>query len=74
MHQATQSKEMPVKILKQNADILSDNICNVFNFCVNEGKLPSILKHANWYNTCLWKRLKKIQAELSFFQYFTCHC
>ena len=47
MHQATQSKEMPVSILKQNADILSDNICNIFSFCVNEGKLPSVLKQAN---------------------------
>ena len=35
------------KVLKQNADIFSNNICNFFSFCVNEGKLPNISKNAD---------------------------
>ena len=47
MRKATQSNEIPVKILKQNGDLFSDYICNVFNFRVNESKFPNILKQAN---------------------------
>ena len=35
------------KVLKQNADIFSNNICNFFSFCVNKGKLPNISKNAD---------------------------
>ena len=47
MRKTTQSNEIPVTILKQNGVIFSDYICNLFNFCVNEGKFPNILKQAN---------------------------
>ena len=33
---AIKINDIPVKILKQNADIFPDNICNIFSFCVNE--------------------------------------
>ena len=43
---AIQSTDIPVKILKQNADILGSSICYFFNVCVDEFTLPSVLKHA----------------------------
>ena len=43
----SQSNEIPVKFLRQNAGIfLQDGICN-FNFCVHEGKYPNIPKKYN---------------------------
>ena len=47
MHRATQSNEIPAKVLKQNAGIFSGYICSLFIFFVNEGKLMNILKQVN---------------------------
>ena len=44
---AIQNTDIPVKILKQNVDISGSYICNLFNVCVDKGKFPSVLKHAN---------------------------
>ena len=41
---AAQSTDTPVKILKDNADILADYICGFFNESLNCCKFPSILK------------------------------
>ena len=38
--------DIPVKILKQNADIFGSYICHFFNVCVDKGTFPSVLKHA----------------------------
>ena len=43
----TQSTDIPVKILKENADIFGSYICDFFNDCVERGGFPSILKLAN---------------------------
>ena len=43
---ATQSTDIPVKILKENADIFGSYICDFFNDCVERGDFPSILKLA----------------------------
>ena len=41
-------KDIPLKILKQNADIFGSYICHVFNVCVdNNGTFSSVLKHPN---------------------------
>ena len=44
---AIQNTDIPVKVLKQNADIFGSYICHFFNVCVDKGTLPSVLKHAN---------------------------
>ena len=44
---AIQNTGIPVKILKQNADIFGSYICHFFNVCVDEGTFPSVLKHAS---------------------------
>lgn len=44
---ATKNNEISVKILKQNADIFSEKVCNFLSFCVNEDKFPNIFKQAN---------------------------
>ena len=43
----TQINDIPVKILKQNADIFSEKVCNFLSFCVNEDKFPNVFKQAN---------------------------
>ena len=69
---ATQVNNFPVKILKQNADVFTANMSNIFSFCVNESKFPNILKQANV--TTAFKRSRGVQGELSYCEYFTCHC
>ena len=44
---AIQSVGIPVKILKQNADIFGSYICHFFNVCVDKGTFSTVLKHAN---------------------------
>ena len=44
---ATQSTDLPVKILKKNLDIFGSYIRDFFNYCVDKGDFPSILKLAN---------------------------
>ena len=39
---ATQSADIPVKILKENADIFGSYIYNFFNNCVEKGDYPQI--------------------------------
>ena len=45
IRKAIQSTNIPVKILKQNVEILESYICHFFNACVDKGMLPSALKH-----------------------------
>ena len=40
----TQSTDIPVKILKENADFFGSYTCDFFNDCVERGGFPSILK------------------------------
>lgn len=44
MYKSTQNNNFPVKILNQKADIFTANICNFFNFFVNEGKFSNFFK------------------------------
>ena len=44
---ATQSTDLLVNILKQNLDIFGSYIRDFFNYCVDKGDFPSILKLAN---------------------------
>ena len=51
---AIQNTDIPVKILKQNADIFGSYICHFLNVCVDKGTFPSVLKHAD--NTPVFKK------------------
>ena len=44
---ATQITDTPVKILKENADIFSANICDFLNETIKSGKFPAILKNGD---------------------------
>ena len=44
---ATQNTDIPVKILRENADIFSVYICDFFNETIRSGKFPLILKNAD---------------------------
>ena len=43
---ATQITDIPIKILKENADIFSAYICDFLNETIKSGKFPAILKMA----------------------------
>ena len=45
---AAQNTDIPIKILKENADIFSSYICYFFNETIRSGKFPSILKKASF--------------------------
>ena len=44
---ATQITDIPVKILKENADIFSGYICDFLNETIRSGKFPAILKNGD---------------------------
>ena len=44
---AIQNTYIPVKILKQNAEIFGSYICHFFNVCVDKGTFLSVLKYAD---------------------------
>ena len=44
---AIQNTDIPVKILKENAEIFGSYICHFFNVFVDKSMFASVLKHAN---------------------------
>ena len=44
---ATQITDIPIKILKENADIFSAYICDFLNETTKSGKFPAILKNGD---------------------------
>ena len=42
-----QSTDIPIRVLKENADIFADYICGFFNEFIKKSTFPSILKNAN---------------------------
>ena len=44
---SVQSTDIPIRVLKENADILADYICGFFNKSIKKSTFPSILKNAN---------------------------
>ena len=51
---ATQITDIPIKILKENADIFSAYICDFLNKTIRSGKFPAILKNSD--HACFQKR------------------
>ena len=69
---AIQSTDIPVKILKQNADIFGSYICHFFNVCVDNDMFPSVLKHAN-ITTVFKEGYNGSKEKLSTGEYSACH-
>ena len=46
-HKSVQSTDIPIRVLKENADIFADYICGFFNESIKKSTLQSILKNAN---------------------------
>ena len=44
---STQSNDIPIKLLKENADIFASYLCDFFNQSIENFEFPSILKNAN---------------------------
>ena len=42
-----QSTDIPIRVLKENADIFATYICGFFNESIKKSAFPSILKNAN---------------------------
>ena len=47
INKATQSTDIPAKIIKKNSDISGDFIFSNFNCCINTSSSPSLLKRAD---------------------------
>ena len=58
---ATQITDIPVKILKENADIFSAYICDFLNETIRSGKYPAILKNGDI--TAVFKKGFKASKE-----------
>ena len=67
---STQSTDISIKLLKENADIFASYLCDFFNQSIENSEFPSILKNANI--TPVFKKdteaLKRTIAQLVFFQ------
>ena len=57
VNKASQSFDIPMKVLKENGDIFSSFLCNSFNNTIKLSTFPEILKHADI--TPLYKKGKK---------------
>ena len=57
VNKASQSSDIPIKVLKQNSDVFSNFLCNSFNNFIKLSTFPEILKHADI--TPLYKKGKK---------------
>ena len=44
---SAQSTDIPIRVLKENADIFADYICGFFNESIKKSTFPSILENAN---------------------------
>ena len=44
---SAQSTDVPIRVLKENADIFADYICGFFNESIKKSTFPSILENAN---------------------------
>ena len=58
---AKQITDIHVKVLKENADIFSANICDFLNKTKRSGKFPAILKNGN--TTAVFKKYFKGSKE-----------
>ena len=47
VNKASQSSDIPIKVLKENNDIFSNFLCNSFNNSIKLSTFPEILKHAD---------------------------
>ena len=57
VNKASQSSDIPIKVLKENSNIFSNFLCNSFNNSIKLSTFPEILKHADI--TPLYKKGKK---------------
>ena len=57
VNKASQSSDIPIKVLKENSDIFSNFLCNSSNNSITLSTFPEILKHVDI--TPLYKKGKK---------------
>ena len=63
VNKASQSSDIPIKVLKENSDIFSNFLCNSFNNSIKLSTFPEILKHAD-ITPLFQKREKRYQRKL----------
>ena len=56
---AVQETDIPVKILKENADFFAEHICRQLNEAICSSKFPATFKFANVTPVCFQKRQPK---------------
>ena len=60
-NKASQSSDIPIKIVKENIDVFSDFLCSSFNSSIKVSKFPENLKQADI--TPAYKKVKKMSKE-----------
>ena len=61
VNKASQSSDIPIKVLRENSDIFSNFLCNSVNISIKLSTFPEILEHADI--THLYKKGKKMSKE-----------
>ena len=61
VNKASQSFDIPIKVLKENSDIFNSFLCNSFNNFIKLSTFPEILKDTDI--TLCTKKVKKISKE-----------
>ena len=61
VNKASQSSDIPIKVLRENSDIFSNFLCNSFNISISLSTFPEILEHADI--THFYKKGKKMSKE-----------
>ena len=57
VNKASQSSDIPIKILRENSDYFSNFLCNSFNNSIKLSTFPKIHRHADI--TPLYQKVKK---------------
>ena len=65
IHNICQSKDIPTKIIKMNADIFANFICLHFNYCIDIVEFPLVFEHADIIDVYKKKKVIKLITDLS---------
>ena len=65
IHNICQSKDIPAKIIKMNADIFANFICLHFKYCIDIVEFPLVFEHADIIDVYKKKKVIKLITDLS---------
>ena len=63
IHNICQSKDIPAKIIKMNADIFANFICLHFKYCIDIVEFPLVFEHADIIDVYKKKKVIKLITD-----------